>query len=47
LLDATGSYSTPIAICMALELVAAAIILLRIGPARAVAEAKRGNCQER
>jgi MFS family permease len=35
--DLTGSYAAPIGVCIALELAAAAIVLLRIGPARAVA----------
>lgn len=35
--DLTGNYAAPIRLCMALELAAAAIVLLRIGPARAVA----------
>lgn len=36
--DATGGYAVPIAVCMALEIVAIVIILLRIGPARVVAQ---------
>jgi MFS family permease len=36
--DATGGYSVPIVICMAIEIVAIIIILLRIGPARVVAQ---------
>jgi MFS family permease len=33
--DATGGYTTPIIVCMALEIAAAALLLIRIGPARA------------
>jgi MFS family permease len=36
--DATGGYTAPIVACMAIEIVAIFIILLRIGPARAVAQ---------
>jgi sugar phosphate permease len=32
--DATGSYTTPIVVCMALEIAAAGLVLVRIGPAR-------------
>jgi cyanate permease len=32
--DAVGSYTVPIIVCMALEIAAAALLLLRIGPAR-------------
>jgi sugar phosphate permease len=32
--DATGGYAVPIVVCMALEIAAVAIILLRIGPAK-------------
>ena len=39
--DATGSYALPVWVCMLLELAAAAIILLRVGPAKAAAEARR------
>jgi predicted MFS family arabinose efflux permease len=35
--DATESYAAPLAVCMALELVAAAIVLVRIEPTRIVA----------
>jgi MFS family permease len=35
--DATGGYAVPIVVCMAIEIVAIAIILLRVGPARVVA----------
>jgi len=31
--DATGGYTTPIVVCMALEITAAALLLIRIGPA--------------
>src|SRR5262245_52291465 len=47
LLDATSSYAAPIGVCMALELVAAAIVLLRVGSASAVAEAKRQDRHQR
>jgi cyanate permease len=36
--DATGGYAVPIVVCMAIEIVAIAIILLRVGPARVVAQ---------
>jgi cyanate permease len=36
--DATGGYAVPIVVCMAIEIVAIVIILLRIGPARVVAQ---------
>jgi cyanate permease len=39
--DATGSYALPIWVCMSLELAAAAIVLLRVGPAKVVADARR------
>ena len=32
--DATGGYTTPIVVCIALEIAAAALLLIRIGPAR-------------
>jgi MFS family permease len=32
--DATGSYTAPIVVCMALEIAAAGLVLVRIGPAR-------------
>lgn len=32
--DATGGYATPIIVCMALEIAAAALLLIQIGPAR-------------
>jgi predicted MFS family arabinose efflux permease len=32
--DATGGYATPMIVCMALEIAAAALLLTRIGPAR-------------
>jgi cyanate permease len=35
--DATGSYAAPIWVCMSLELAAAAIVLLRVGPAKGAA----------
>ena len=38
--DATGSYSSAIWVCMSLELAAAALVLLRIGPAKAIAQAR-------
>jgi cyanate permease len=34
--DATGSYTAPIVVCMALEIAATALLLQRIGPARNV-----------
>ena len=37
--DATGSYTTPIAVCMVLEILAAGLLLPRIGPARDYARA--------
>ena len=41
--DATGSYTVPIMTCMALEVVAIAIILVRMGPAQGTApEQQRG-----
>jgi cyanate permease len=36
--DATGGYTIPIVVCMAIDIVAIVIILLRIGPARVVAQ---------
>jgi MFS family permease len=36
--DATGGYAVPIVVCMAIEIIAIVIILLRIGPARAAAQ---------
>jgi len=36
--DATGNYAVPIVVCMAIEIVAIVIILIRIGPARVVAQ---------
>src|SRR5215475_8211947 len=36
--DATGGYPVPIVVCIAIEIVAIVIILLRIGPARVVAQ---------
>jgi len=36
--DATGGYPVPIVVCMAIEIVAIVIILLRIGPARVLAQ---------
>jgi cyanate permease len=36
--DATGGYAVPIVVCMAIEIIASIIILLRIGPARAAAQ---------
>jgi MFS family permease len=41
--DVTGGYSVPLAVCMALQLTAAAIVLLRIGPARLDANNRRPN----
>jgi MFS family permease len=38
--DATGSYAAPIWVCMSLELAAAAIVLARIRPAKAITEAR-------
>jgi len=37
--DATGSYTTPIAVCIVLEILAAGLLLTRIGPARDYARA--------
>ncbi len=34
--NATGSYAWPIAVCMALEVIAIVVISIRIGPARRV-----------
>jgi len=45
--DATGSYAAPISVCMSLELAAVVIILLRVGPAKPVAEARRRDCHHR
>src|SRR5262249_17781067 len=45
--DATGSYAAPISVCMSFELAAVVIILLRVGPAKPVAEARRRDCQHR
>jgi cyanate permease len=39
--DTTGGYAVPIVVCMAIEIVAIAIIFLRIGPARVVAQQPR------
>jgi cyanate permease len=39
--DATGSYAAPISACMALELTAAAIVLMRVGPAKGVANGRK------
>jgi cyanate permease len=39
--DATGGYAVPVRICILLELTAAAIVVLRIGPARAAAMAHK------
>jgi cyanate permease len=39
--DATGSYALSIWVCMSLELAAAAIVLLRVGPAKVVTDARR------
>ena len=36
--DATGGYTIPIVVCMAIDIVAIVIILLRIGPARVLAQ---------
>jgi cyanate permease len=36
--DATGDYTVPIVVCMAIEIAAIAIILVRIGPARPVTQ---------
>jgi MFS family permease len=36
--DATGGYAVPIVVCMAIEIVAIVVILLRIGPGRVVAQ---------
>jgi MFS family permease len=36
--DATGGYAVPIVVCMAIEIVAIAIISLRVGPARVAAQ---------
>jgi predicted MFS family arabinose efflux permease len=36
--DASGGYAVPFAVCMAIEIVAIAIISVRIGPARVVAQ---------
>src|SRR5215470_3322827 len=41
--DATGSYAVPIMACMALEISALAIIVLRIGPAKDVAPNRNGT----
>jgi predicted MFS family arabinose efflux permease len=38
--DATGSYNSPIWVCVSIELAAAAMVLLRVGPAKEVAEAR-------
>jgi len=45
--DATGGYAVPIVVCMAIEIVAIAIILLRIGPARVVAQQPRPRTAQR
>jgi len=39
--DATGDYTAPIWVCMSLDVTAAAIVLLRVGPAMGVAGARR------
>lgn len=36
--DATGGYTAPIVVCMTIEIVGIGIILVRIGPAGAVAQ---------
>lgn len=36
--DASGGYTVPFVVCMAIEIVAIAIILVRVGPARVVAQ---------
>jgi len=45
--DVTGSYAASISVCVSLELAAVAIILLRVGPAKAVAEARRRDRHHR